>query len=156
MTVNISILGLGRVGASLGKALTARDDLKVTGYDAEPEVAKAAQRLKALHRAEWNLINAIDAADLVVIAAPLAEHRALLQAMVPELRAGCVVASLGSLLVQPLAWAAEAFPAGSDKHFVAAHAVLNPAHLHTGDIGLEAADPQLFKDGLWALAPAPG
>ncbi len=156
MTVNISILGLGRVGASLGKALTARDDLKVTGYDKEPEVAKAAQRLKTLHRAEWNLISAIDGADLVVMAAPLAEQRSTLQAMAPELRAGCVVVSLSSLLVQPLAWGAELLPEGGDKHFVAAHAVLNPAQLHTGEVGLEAADASLFKDGLWALAPAPG
>jgi prephenate dehydrogenase len=155
MTVNITILGLGRVGASLGKVLAARDDLKVTGYDAEPETAKAAQRLKALHRAEWNLINAVDSADLVVVAAPLDEQRALLQAIAPELRQGCVVASLGSLLVPPLGWAAEAFPAGSDRHFVAGHAVLNPAHLHTGEAGLEAADAGLFKGGLWALAPAP-
>ena len=156
MTVNISILGLGRVGASLGKTLTARDDLKVTGYDSEPETAKSLQRLKGLHRAEWNLINAIDGADLVVMSAPLAEQRSLLQAMAPELRQGCVVVSLGSLLVQPLAWAAEFLPSGSDKHFVAGHAVLNPAHLHTGEVGLEAADASLFKDGLWALAPAPG
>ena len=140
----------------MGKALTARDDLKVTGYDAEPETAKAAQRLKALHRAEWNLISALEKADLVVMAAPLAEHRALLHAMAPELRPGCVVASVSGLLGQPLAWAAEALPPGSDKHFVAAHAVLNPSQLHTGEVGLEAADPTLFKDGLWALAPAPG
>ena len=156
MTVNLTIIGLGRVGASLGRALAGRDDLKVTGYDNEPETAKAAQRLKYLHRAEWNLINAIDAADLVVMAAPLAEQRSLLQAMAPELRAGCVVASLGSLLVPPLTWAGELLPPESGRHFVAAHAVLNPAHLHTGEAGLEAADAQLFKAGLWALAPAPG
>jgi prephenate dehydrogenase len=86
----------------------------------------------------------------------LAEQRSILQAIGPELRSGCVVASLGSLLVPPLAWAAEALRAGSDKHFVAGHAVLNPAHLHSGEVGLEAADANLFKDGLWALAPAPG
>jgi prephenate dehydrogenase len=58
--------------------------------------------------------------------------------------------------VPPLAWAAEVFPPGSDKHFVAGHAVLNPAELHSGALGLEAADANLFKSGLWALAPAPG
>lgn len=156
MTVNVSILGLGRVGASLGKALMARDDLKVTGYDREPEVAKAAQRLKLLHKSEWNLINAISSADLVVVAAPLTEQREILHAITPELRQGCVVATLSSLLVPPLAWAAEYIPSGSDKHFVAGHAVLNPAHLHSGEVGLEAADAGLFKGGLWALAPAPG
>ncbi len=156
MPVNISILGLGRVGASLGKALMTREDLRVIGYDSEPEVSKAAQRLKGLHKAEWNLINAVSGADLVVISAPLAEQRGILQASLPELRPGCVVLTLGSLLVQPLAWAAELFPAGADKHFVAGHAVLNPAQLHTGEVGLEAADPGLFKDGLWALAPSPG
>lgn len=156
MTVNLTIIGLGRVGASLGQALTARDDVKVTGYDNEPETAKAAQRLKALHRAEWNLISAIDKADLVIMAAPLDQHRPLLRAMAPELRTGCVVCSLASLLLPPLAWAEGLLPAGGDKHFVAGHAVLNPARLHTGEAGLEAADPQLFKDGLWALAPAPG
>ncbi len=156
MPVNIAILGLGRVGASLGKALLAHEDLRVTGYDSEPETSKALQRLKGLHKAEWNLLNAVGGADLVVISAPLAEQRGILKAILPELRAGGVVLALSGLLLKPLAWAAELFPTGADKHFVAGHAVLNPAHLHSGEVGLEAADASLFKDGLWALAPAPG
>src|SRR5690606_11765299 len=77
----------------------------------------------------------------------------VLAAIAPELRAGCVVAALGPVLQPRLAHAAGALPA--DRHFVACHPVLNPAHLHTGEAGLEAASADLFAGGLWALAPAP-
>src|SRR6185295_20258190 len=98
MPINVAILGLGRVGRSLGLALMKREDLRLTGYDAQADLARTAQRAGALHRAEWNLPNAVSKADLVLMASPLAEQPEILKAIAPELRSGCVVASVGPLL----------------------------------------------------------
>jgi prephenate dehydrogenase len=64
-----------------------------------------------------------------------------------------VVIGLSPLLGPPLAWAAELLPA--EQHFVAVHPILNPAHLYDDDTGLDAAQANLFEQGLWALASAP-
>jgi prephenate dehydrogenase len=155
MTINVAVLGLGREGGSLASALHARPDMRLVGYDSNPDAAREAHKRGWLRQAHWNLRNAVDGADLVVLACPTAEQRDFLPVIAPELRAGAVVASLGPLLGPPLAWAAEALTA-PDRYFVACHAALNPAYLHNAAPGLEAAAADLFRQGLWALAPAPG
>lgn len=164
MTVAIAILGLGRVGGSIGLRLKGRDDVAVTGFDLDDAVAKEAQNLGVVKRAHWNLTAAVQGADLVVVALPLDRQRETYQAIGPMLREGAVVASAAPLLGPPLAWAAEALaaspgakasePAGP-SHFVAGHAVLSPTRLHGDDAGLSAASADLFEGGLWAMAPAP-
>ncbi len=153
MPIQITIIGLGRIGGSLGAALSTHTGLHLTGFDRDPDAARVAQSRGMLHRSEWNLINAVEKADLVLITAALSEQRDLLAALAPNLKEGCVVASAAPLLSPPLAWAVELLPA--DRHFVAGHPILNPAQLHTGDTGLDAARADLFGRGLWALAPAP-
>ncbi|MEP7357347.1 MAG: prephenate dehydrogenase/arogenate dehydrogenase family protein, partial [Anaerolineales bacterium] len=161
MTINLTILGLGRLGGSLALRLAGRDpekgagELRVSGYDTDPGTAKRAQSAGTLQRAHWNLINAVDGADLVVLTLPYAEQHEVIKLIAGDLRPGSVMVALGSLLAPPLAWAAEAFAAHSDRHFVAAHAALNPAVLHSGEYGSDAARADLFDKGLWALAPAP-
>lgn len=156
MTVNVTILGLGRVGGSLARALAPRAELQVAGYDRDAAVAKRAQGQGLLRKAHWNLLNAVDQADLVLLTAPMAEQRETLKLIAPELHSGCVVATVGPLLAPPLAWAAEWLASLPERHFVACHAALNPAQLYTDDTGFESSSAELFKQGLWALAPAPG
>jgi prephenate dehydrogenase len=155
MTINLTILGLGRLGGSLALRLAGRDDLRVSGYDTDPGTAKRAQSEGTLHKAHWNLINAVEGADLVAAALPYAEQREAIKLVAGDLRPGSVLVVLGSLLGPPLAWAAEAFAGHDNRHFIAAHAALSPAALHTGDNGPAAARADLFDKGLWALAPAP-
>jgi prephenate dehydrogenase len=161
MTINLTILGMGRLGGSLALRLADRDrltgagELRVSGYDTDTGTAKQAQGQGTIHKAHWNLINAVEGADLVVLALPYSEQRETLRLIAGDLRPGSVMVTLGSLLGPPLAWAAEAFAGHAGRHFVAAHAALNPAALHSGDDGPAAARADLFEKGLWALAPAP-
>jgi prephenate dehydrogenase len=156
MAVNIVILGLGRVGASLGLKLMPHEEVSVSGFDPDAEAAKQAQGQGVVRRAHWNLLSAVDGADLVLLALPLDAQRDTLKAIGPELREGAVVASVAPLLRPPLEWAASGLPADDQRHFVACHAVLSPARLHGDEAGLAAAAADLFEGGLWAMAPAPG
>ncbi len=153
MPIRISLLGLGRLGGSLAAALSPRENLIVAGFDNNPEISRLAQSRSLLKRVEWTLPNAVDGADLVLLTQPLAEQRETLSIITPHLRADSVVASLAALLGPPLEWAQELLPAG--RHFVACHPALNPAQLHNGETGLDAARADLFAQGVWALAPAP-
>ncbi len=153
MPIQIALIGLGRLGGSIGMALGAQNGLQIAGFDRDPDAMRVAQSRGAVHRTEWNLINAVEDADLVLLAPPLAEQRNLLAAFAPSLRDGGVVASVAPLLGPPIAWATELVPAG--RFFAAAHPILNPAQLYSGDDGLNAARADLFARGLWAIAPAP-
>lgn len=152
-TVKITLIGLDRVGASLGLALRPREGLRLTGFDRDMDVAKQAQSRGIVHESKWNLLEAAAGADLVLLGGALADQPEWLKALAPELRQGAVVASLGPLLAPPLDWARAQLPAG--RHFVAAHPILNPAYLHSGGHGLAAAQADLFTKGVWALAAAP-
>ena len=159
MTINVTVLGLGRLGGSLARRLVAQDPLTVAGYDRDNGLAQQAQRQGALHKAHLNLLQAVEQADLVFLTGPLSEQYESLRLIAPELRAGCVTATVGPLLGPPLAWAAEAgFAAAGrgERHFIACHPALNPSQLYAGETGFESASPDLFERGLWALAPAPG
>jgi prephenate dehydrogenase len=154
--LTIAILGLGRLGASLAMALMApgRANVRVVGYDREPDVARLAQSRKLIGRAVWNLPAAVESSDLAVLAVPVGELAEAVRVALPALREGAVLAVLGSLLGPTLSAVAQHAAPGC--HVVAVHPSLSPAFLHSGEAGLDAADGALFRGGLWALAAAPG
>jgi prephenate dehydrogenase len=173
MPIKTTLLGLGRIGGSLALRFNSNPDLSLNGYDGEPDVAQQAVRQGRLKRADWSLRRAVADADLVLAALPYGELPNVLRAVAPDLRPGVVVATFGPLLGPPLAWAERIFgppvapssPAsrggdggqgneGGQVHFIACHPILNPAHLHTGEVGHAAARADLFEGGLWALAPS--
>ncbi len=156
MTINVTVLGLGRVGGSLARRLSAQEQLRVAGHDRDHTLAREAQRAGALHHAHLNMLQAVEQADLVLLTGSLAEQHETLRLIAPELRAGSVTLSVGPLLAPPLAWAAELLAGRAERHFIASHPALNPSQLYAGETGFESANPELFVRGLWALAPAPG
>ncbi len=153
MPTKIAILGLGRWGASISAALHTREGLLVTGFDPDVELTSLAKQRGLINQTAWNIFTAVGGAEVVLLALPLFEQRETLTAIAPELKPGCVVVSVAPLLSPPLAWAVELLAA--DRHFVASHPILNPAHwqIHTTGPALARAD--LFARGQWALAPAP-
>jgi prephenate dehydrogenase len=156
MTVNVTVLGLGRLGASLARRLMTESQILVAGYDRDTGLAREAQRQGGLHKAHLNMLQAVAEADLVLLTGPLAEQREALRLIASELRAGSVTATVGPLLQPPLAWAAELLAGRAERHFIACHPALNPTQFFNGESGYPAADPALFEKGLWAIAPAPG
>jgi prephenate dehydrogenase len=146
MTLNLSLLGLGRRGGSLALALSGHASVRVTGYDSNATAGRAAGVSLAGSAAK-----AAEGADLVVLAVPFSEQQALLRVVAPKVREAGVILAFSPLLGPPLEGAPAAVPAG--RYFLAAHPILNPELLES-----PAVEPRadLFAGGLWALAPAPG
>src|SRR5690348_916569 len=101
MTVNITIIGLGRVGASLARRLITQDQIRLAGHDRDTSVAAQAQHDGILHKSHLNMLQAVEQADLVLLTGPLAEQHEDLRLIAPELRPASVVATVGPLLVAP-------------------------------------------------------
>lgn len=146
----MTIVGLGLIGTALGLALKAANpaNLRIVGHDKDPDASSLALKAKAVDRTEWNLIRAVEKADLVVLAVPLAEMRGLFEAMAPALKPGCVVTDTASTKAVVMAWAAELLPA--HVHFVGGDPIVQ-----AGPGGPRAAGASLFQHTMYAITTLP-
>lgn len=94
----------------------------VVGHDRDPDVAREASRLGAIDRSEWNLHNACDNADLIILNEPLSELPELFGHIQEDLKAETVLFSTVNVLRPAIALAEEHL--SSAVHFVAGHPVL--------------------------------
>jgi prephenate dehydrogenase len=155
MTVQITIVGLGQLGASVGLALGSRGaDYHRVGNDKSPETAKKAQRNGVVDDVKHNLPAAVRDANIVLLSLPVNEIRATLEVIAPDLREGAVVMDTAPMQTVVAEWAQEILPEG--RHYVGLVPAINPLYLHRIDIGVDAAQEDLFDDGVVVLATLPG
>ncbi|MBI1801479.1 MAG: prephenate dehydrogenase/arogenate dehydrogenase family protein [Chloroflexi bacterium] len=108
----ISIVGLGLVGASLGLAIRkAKPEIEVLGHDLNANAAKQALKLGAIEKSEWNLINACEKANLLVLATPAMAIKEIFQLTAPYLPEGQVITDTAGSKAQVMQWADELLPA---------------------------------------------
>jgi prephenate dehydrogenase len=145
--MNITIVGLGLIGASAGLALRRyADRVTVIGHDRDTGLANRAKSAGAVERTEWNLINAVSRADRVLLALPLGEIRDTLKAIAQDLKPGCLLLDTASIKAPVLAWAAELLPA--NVSLVGGHPIVL-----ADPTDPTAASADLFTDKLFCLTP---
>jgi prephenate dehydrogenase len=147
MTIQISLIGLGQIGTSIGLALKDHKDLvRRVGNDREGSIARQAEKLGALDQVVFNLPSAVRQADLVIIDSPVDDLREILQLIGNELKDGAVVIDTGPIKTPIFQWAAEFIKPGRD--FIAWNPAFNPAYLHEIALGTASAHADLFQNGL--------
>jgi prephenate dehydrogenase len=155
MTVQVTILGLGQIGASIGLALGEHKDLvRRIGNDAEPNIAKRAEKMGAVDHIIFNLPSSVRQADLVILAVPVGEVHGVLEVISQDLKEGAVIIDTSAAKEAVARWAAELLP--PERHFVAWTPTLNPAYLHETVFGLDAAHADLFQNCLIFITTPPG
>lgn len=155
MTVQITIVGLGQLGASVGLALGSRqDDIHRVGHDKSPEVAKKAHKKGAIDDVKHNLPAAVREADIVLLSLPVDEIRATLEVIAPDLREGAVVMDTAPMQSSVAHWAQEILPEG--RYYVGLVPAINPLYLHRIELGVDAAEEDLFDGGVVVLGTLPG
>ncbi|MEW6716628.1 MAG: prephenate dehydrogenase/arogenate dehydrogenase family protein [Chloroflexota bacterium] len=155
MTIQITIVGLGQFGTSVGLALSKHaNQLHRVGNDAEPARVQKAKNMGALDKITYNLPKAVSKADIVLLSVPMNEVEKTLHLIAPELKEGAVVLDMSAVKMPVIAWAQEYLPA--ERHLVGLTPVLNPLYLHETTSGQEAAHEDLFKNGLMLIVTPPG
>lgn len=155
MTVQITIIGMGQIGTSIGLALAEHTSMVFrVGHDKEIAAANLAKKLGALDRVDINIPHAVEDAGLVILAVPLDEMRDTLKAVAQDVRPDVVVIDMAPVKESVMTWAKELLPAHA--HYIGAVPVINPEYLQTHDSGAEAAHADLFRKGLLAIVPARG
>ena len=155
MSVQITIVGLGQIGASFGLALKRRgNELLRVGHDKNPKVAKMAQKLGAVDDTKYNLPSSVSKADIVLLCLPVGEIRSTLEVIAPDLQEGSVVVGMSSLQEPVTKWAEELLP--KDRYYVGLVPAINPKYLHRVELGVDAAAEDLFDDGMMMLSAMRG
>jgi len=146
----ITIVGLGLVGTSIGLALRQEkeDEFDIIGHDRNFGQAKDIRKRGAVNKLDWNLINACEKADLLIIATPLEGVRETLELAGNYLKNGCVVIDTANLKAPVIEWAKAHLP--ESVSFIGTDPIISP----DGE-GVEAATPDLFQNALWCMSPTP-
>lgn len=141
-----AVLGLGLIGGSLARDLSARG-VRVLGWDADAASLRAAVAEGVVHHALAGDLRGVGQADAVVLAVPVLAAPDLLRALVPHLDGVRLVTDAGSTKTS-IVDAAESLGIGA--RFVGAHPL-------AGDhrSGWAASRRGLFQDARVFLARAP-
>ena len=155
MAVQLTIVGLGQIGTSVGLALADQTELLYrVGHDLEVRIARQAEKMGALDKVSINLPSAVKDADMVLLALPVDQIRETLEVIQNDLKEGSVVMDTGPVKQVVADWATELVPPG--RYYIGLTPVINPIYLHEIDSGLTAAHPDLFRDGLIGIVSPPG
>jgi len=154
VTIQITIIGLGQIGASMGLALAKHTDLVTrVGHDKVTAVARQVEKSGAVDRVDTNLPNSVRTANLVLLCLPIDQISETMRLIAQDLIEGAVIMDTSPLKVIVADWAKELLPAG--RHYVGLTPVINPAYLSDASFGLQAAHPDLFEKGLIAITSPP-
>lgn len=153
MPVQITILGLGQIGASIGLALKERKaDVHLVGHDKNTGSAKTAHKIGAVDTFKYNLPDSVRDAQIVILALPFAEVRATLELIAPDLQEGTLILDTALAKGAVASWTEELIPQG--RFYVGLTPSIHPEYLLKTEIGVDAAHANLFeKSSIVVTAP---
>jgi prephenate dehydrogenase len=154
MPIQITIIGLGQIGASIGMALENKQtSLQRVGFDKNASVARAAESLGAVDEIK-GLTAAVREADIVLLCLPLGELRATLQNIGMHLKKNAIVIDTAPLKSPVVEWTKAYLPAG---HFYIGLVPAVTMEALTGlETGLKAARANMFKNTVMIVDAPPG
>jgi prephenate dehydrogenase len=155
MPVQITIIGLGQTGASLGLALAAhKERVFVTGHDKEISAERLAKQKGAVDATNHNLPASVENADLIVLAIPVHQLRETFGFIAQDVKQDAVVIDLCPVKSEVANWAKELLPAHC--RYVGLAPAIGPKYLTQMDSGLDAARADLFEKSVFLLSAPSG
>ena len=143
----VSLIGLGLIGSSIARAVRQHmPTVRLTGYDADPEVRAVAERLDLVDDVADSAGAAVTDADFVILCVPVGAMGAVAGELAADLPADAVVSDVGSCKAEVARALADALPG----------ATIIPAHPVAGTerSGPEAGFAALFH-GRWCIVTPP-
>ena len=145
----VALIGIGLIGSSLARALR-RDspETKIVACARRPETLATVRRLDLADATTDDPAQAVEGADLVVIATPLSAYAEIGQRIGAVLKDGAILTDVGSVKEAVIRDLRPHLPAG--VHFVPGHPVAGTEHS-----GPESGFAELFRDRWCILTPSP-
>ena len=145
----ITIIGVGPIGASIGRGLMRRKlrDTEVVISSGSKKVLTEVEKIGAADLTIAGLKSAVTGAQLVILDAPIGEMHELLEAIGPILEDGAVVTDTSISKIPVLRWADQYIRDGAN--FVGGHPL--PRRVPAT---LEAADYTIFDGANYTITPS--
>ena len=154
MSTQITIIGLGQIGASIGMALKdKKTSLQRVGYDKDQGVARAAETLGVVDRIK-GIPEAVQEADIVLLCLPLGEMRTMLQKIGLRLKENAIVMDTAPLRSSMIEWTKATLPAG--RFYIGLVPAVTMEAVSAPEMGFKAARPDLFKNTVMVVDAPPG
>ncbi|MGI8587879.1 MAG: prephenate dehydrogenase [Chloroflexia bacterium] len=159
----ITIIGLGAVGSSLGMALKRSmqapggktGQFTIVGYDPDLDTLKMSQQQDmSIDRAAGDLASAVREASFVIVATPTRQLRETLAGIAPHLPEGATVTDTAPAKRLALQWAGELLPSGVS--FVGGHPLLRRQpgpSVKSEEVLDEPPDADLFVGAPYCIMP---
>ena len=149
MSVQITIIGLGQVGSSIGLALAGQNNIKRIGHDKDYSVGRLAQKNGAVDEFKLNLPASVSEANVVILSMPLGEVRETLEFIAQDLQEGTVVLDTSPAKAKVAAWFEELIPPG--RYYVGLTPAAGAEFLHGIESGIQSARADLFSNSLFIV-----
>ncbi|MCD6424830.1 MAG: prephenate dehydrogenase [Anaerolineales bacterium] len=147
MKIQLTIIGLGQVGASAGLALAKhKESILRVGHDKSRDAVNLAKENGAVDKIALTLSGAVTEADIVLLALPLQETREVLEHICQDLKDDTLVIDTSPLKMPVLGWVKEFLP--DTCHYVGFTPVIDAEYLEECGFGPEVAHEDLFRDNL--------
>lgn len=158
--LKVAILGLNRIGASVGLALKrymadgGKHNFEIVGYDYSDARSKASQKMGAVERTVRRPREAVAGADLVLMNLSYDEVQDAYSLIAEDLRAGAVILDTAPLKRPSIMWAKEIL--SDEHHLVGMTPVINPKYIYEPKNSAEEAAEDLFDNSAIILTPGVG
>jgi prephenate dehydrogenase len=151
MLRQVTIIGTGLIGGSLGLALRKNKFKgKIIGCD-RPEVLRRAKRLHAIDQGIGDPVAACQGSDVIVLATPVGTVIELIGRLAPRLSADSILTDVGSTKLEIASRARQVFADDAPRRFLPGHPMAGKE-----DSGIKHADPDLFRGAVWFITPLVG
>jgi prephenate dehydrogenase len=151
MIRQITIIGTGLIGGSLGLALRAKGFKgKIVGCD-QVGVLRRARQKRAIDVAMADPLTAVRGSDFVVLATPVGGIIELIDKLAPHLSPETLLTDVGSTKEQIVARAKKAFRDDTPVRFLGGHPMAGKENS-----GIDFADANLFQGAVWFFTPVTG
>lgn len=157
--VNVGILGLNRIGASLGLALKRHSQqggahrFIITGYDPISQNVKVAQSLGAIAEAKNRPEEVAKGKDILFMLLPAQDAQDVYPVIADVIRQGVVIFDF-SPAKQKMTQLAERYIAPKG-HVISVANMVNPKYLYHGILDTEHATPDYFEKAAFLIMPSP-
>ena len=155
MAVQITVIGLGQIGTSIGLALAKHtEQITRVGYDKVLDVQNKAKALGAFDHVKFSLPSAIEGADVVILCLPFDQVEETFTLIAPDLREDAVVLDFSPRKATAQKWFEAHIPTG--RHYIGIVPAVSPQFLDNLEQGVQAARADLFSRATLGVAAAQG
>jgi len=148
MMKKVSIIGIGLIGGSLAKAIKKTHQSEIVfGYGRDEERLERAQKGNLIDQYSADIGEALDGANMVIIATPVGSYESILKEMKPHISEDMVISDVGSTKVSVIE-AVKAVFDGVFDNFIPAHPIAGKEKS-----GFEVSDADLFVNKKVIITP---